>query len=295
MTMTMTMTPGPRRRHRWRTRAAAAVLAAVLAGCVNLAAVGDYADAAGAVLSDKAAARRWRDSAKHLRAVSLPGDVCRITEIPNRPPQAEFDAAYDDIANVHAMLGAYFHAIGELASDRLPLPAATLSSSLAAIQRSGVSIEPGDEAAINTLGALLSHSLDAWRQQRLRALMARAEPDVDHAIALLQRLAALYADELQGERIQALAFVKCSIASGDLSDPYSGRRELKRIDAAYAAEAATLAKYAAALARVRTDHATIRHALVADRAAFSAALQRLLASRDELDAARLALSQLQGE
>ena len=125
--------------------------------------------------------------------------------------------------------------------------------------------------------------------------MARAEPDVDHAIALLQRLAALYADELQGERVQALAFVKCSIASGDLSDPYSGRRELRRVDAAYGTEAAALRKYAAALARVRADHATIGQALAWDRAAFAAALQRLLASRDELDAARIALGQLQGD
>ena len=167
----------------------------LLAGCANLQAVSATTASAGAVVADTSAAARWQQSEPRLRALGLPGDsdqVCALGRS-GRAPQAEFDAAFTEIAAVHRLLGDYFQALGLLASDRLPLPSAALA---------GVPVSSAEEAARKSLATLLGRALDGYRQRELRHLIELAHADVDTSLVLLQRLAALYVDEIDGERRQ---------------------------------------------------------------------------------------------
>lgn len=280
-----------------RRLVAALGLAAVglLSGCVNLQAVSVYTASAGAVVADTAAAARWQHSEPHLRALGLPGDsdqVCTLGRS-GRAPQADFDAAFAEISAVHRLLGAYFQALGALASDKLPLPGAALAGSLSAVKAAGVPVSSAEEAALKSLGALLNRALDGYRQRELRRLIEQAHGDVDTSLVLLQRLAALYVDEIDGERRQAALYWRCQLSpNGEVLDKYWGRREFKRVADAYAVDLATLKTYAQALAQVRRDHAALRDTLALDGDALKQALAALAATRKDLDTARLALDKL---
>jgi hypothetical protein len=267
----------------------------LLAGCVNLQAVSAYTTSAGAVVADTSAAARWQQSELRLRALGLPGDsdqVCALGRS-GRAPQAEFDAALVEIAAVHRLLGDYFQALGLLASDKLPLPSTALAGSLSAVKAAGVPVSPADEAALKSLATLLGRALDGYRQRELRRLIELSHPDVDTSLVLLQRLAALYLDEIDGERRQAALYWRCQLsANGEVVDKYWGRREFKRVANAYAAELATLTTYGQALAQVRRDHAALRETLALDGDALKQALAGLMATRTDLDAARTALAKL---
>jgi hypothetical protein len=272
-------------------------LAAVglLTGCVNLQAVSAYTASAGAVVADTSAAARWQQSEPRLRALGLPGDsdqVCTLGRS-GRAPQAEFDAAFAEVAAVHRLLGDYFLALGLLASDKLPLPSTALAGSLSAVKAAGLPVSSADEAALKGLATLMGRALDGYRQRELRRLIALAHDDVDTSLLLLERLAALYIDEIDGERRQAALYWRCQLSpNGEVIDKYWGRREFKRVADAYAVDLATLKVYAQALAQVRRDHAALRETLALDGAALKQSLAALLATRKELDTARLALDKL---
>lgn len=267
----------------------------LLAGCVNLQAVSAYTTSAGAVVADTSAAARWQQSEPRLRALGLPGDsdqVCALGRS-GRAPQAEFDAALVEIAAVHRLLGDYFQALGLLASDQLPLPSTALAGSLSAVKAAGVPVSSAEEAALKSLATLLGRALDGYRQRELRRLIELSHRDVDTSLVLLQRLAALYLDEIDGERRQAALYWRCQLsANGEVVDKYWGRREFKRVADAYAAELATLKTYGQALAQVRRDHAALRETLALDGDALKQALAQLAATRKDLDAARTALAKL---
>jgi hypothetical protein len=266
-----------------------------LSGCVQLQAVTDYAASAGDVLADKAPVTRWHDSETRLLALRLEGDQCSIGRS-GRPPQATFDAAFTQAVGVHDTLGQYFHALGELASDRQPpSPAQTLNGSLAQIKHAGVAVDAADENALRSLANLLSRSMDGYRHEKIRLLMQTSHEDVDRLIHLLQRLGTLYRDEVNGERIQAVQFLRCSVASGDISDKFWGRREIQRMQRAYQTELTSLDRYLAALAQVGRDHEAMRQALSLNGAQLTQALQGISTTgRQELEAARAALQTLQG-
>jgi hypothetical protein len=265
--------------------------AAGLAGCVNLGAVTDYSASAGAVLADAAPAARWRDSEKRLMAHRLEGDRCEIGRS-GRRPQADFDAAFDEAAAVHAALGQYFKALGELASDKLPLPSQALAPRLDAMKKAGIPVEDADVQALQSIAALLSRALDGYRHTRIKALMQGSHADVARLIGLLRRLAQAYDQEVQGERIQAVNFLQCSIAVNDVTDKFWGRREMKRLAGAYDAEHAALQQYAAALDQIRRDHDAIRAALELDGKRLAQTLKAIADTRKELDAAHRALARL---
>jgi len=263
-----------------------------LAACVNLQAISDYSASAGAVLADTKPAARWRDSERHLVAWGRPGDACPVGR-PGRQPQADFDAAFEQAAQVHAVLGAYFKALGELASDKLPLPSAATTTSLAAIKKAGVAVSDADAAAVSALSQLLSRALDGYRQARLRDLMNQTKADVDLSIGLLSRLASVYAAEVQGEGVQAALFFRCSMGpTGDISDKFWGRREAQRVAEQYKAELDSLQHYQKALDKVRQDHAAIRQALSLDKAQLASTLKAIADTAKELDAARVALGKI---
>jgi len=267
----------------------------LLTGCVNLQAVSTYTAAAGAVVADTSAAARWQQSEPRLRALGLPGDSDQVCSLgrSNRAPQAEFDAAFAEIVSVHRLLGSYFQALGLLASDKLPLPATALAGSLSAVKAAGVPVSSAEEAALKSLATLLGRSLDGYRQREVRRLIEQAHGDVDTSLLLLQRLAALYVDEIDGERRLAALYWRCQLsANGEVLDKYWGRREFKRVADGYAVDLATLQTYTQALARVRRDHAGLRETLALDGNALKQALSALSATRTELDAARLALDKL---
>ena len=267
----------------------------LLAGCVNLQAVSAYTTSAGAVVADTSAAARWQQSEPRLRALGLPGDsdqVCALGRS-GRAPQAEFDAALAEITAVHRLLGDYFQALGQLASNQLPLPGAALAGSLSAVKAAGLPVTLAEEAALKSLGTLLNRALDGYRQREVRRLIVLAHDDVDTSLVLLERLAALYVDEIEGERIQARFYWRCQLSpSGEVLDKYWGRREFKRVADGYAVDLATLKSYAQALAQVRRDHAALRDMLALDGDALKQALAALAATRKDLDAARLALDKL---
>lgn len=267
----------------------------LLGGCVNLQAVSAYTTSAGAVVADTSAAARWQQSEPRLRALGLPGDseqVCMLGRS-NRAPQAEFDAAFAEISAVHRLLGDYFQALGQLASNQLPLPSAALAGSLSAVKAAGLPVTSTEEAALKSLGTLLNRALDAYRQREVRRLIVLAHDDVDISLVLLERLAALYVDEIDGERRQAALYWRCQLSpNGEVVDKYWGRREFKRVADAYAADLARLKTYAQALAQVRRDHAALRDTLALDGDALKQALAALAATRTDLDAARLALDKL---
>ena len=266
-----------------------------LTGCVNLQAVSAYTASAGAVVADTSAAARWQQSELRLRALGLPGDsdqVCMLGRS-NRAPQAEFDAAFAEIAAVHRLLGGYFQALGLLASDKLPLPGTALAGSLSAVKAAGVPVSSAEEAALKSLATLVGRALDGYRQRELRRLIELAHGDVDTSLVLLERLAALYVDEIDGERRQAALYWRCQLSpNGEVLDKYWGRREFKRVADGYAVDLANLKTYALALARVRRDHAALRETLALDGDALKQALAALAATRNELDAAREALHRL---
>lgn len=265
--------------------------ACLLAGCVNLQAISDYSASARAVLADTTAAARWRDSEKRLVAWGRPGDACPVGRT-GRLPQADFDAAFEQAAQVHGVLGRYFKALGELASDKLPLPTAATDTTLSAIKKAGVPVSAEHQAAVSALSQLLSRSLDGYRQAQLRDLMNRTQADVDLSIQLLTRLAGVYADEVHGEGVQAANFYKCSMATGDISDKFWGRREAQRVAAQYQAELDGLRRYQQALDKVRQDHARIQQALSLDKAQWLPTLKAIADTAKELDAARAALAAL---
>lgn len=267
----------------------------LLSGCVNLQAVSAYTASAGAVVADTSAAARWQQSEPRLRALGLPGDsdqVCMLGRS-NRAPQAEFDAAFAEIAAVHRLLGDYFQALGLLASDKLPLPGTALAGSLSAVKAAGLPVSSAEEAALKSLATLLGRALDGYRQRELRRLIELAHADVDTSLLLLQRLAALYVDEIDGERRQAALYWRCQLSpNGEVLDKYWGRREFNRVADGYSVDLATLKTYTQALAQVRRDHAVLRETLALDGDALKQALTALAATRNDLDAARLALDQL---
>ena len=120
-----------------------------------------------------------------------------------------------------------------------------------------------------------------------------AHADVDTSLVLLERLAALYFDEIDGERRQAALYGRCQLSPhGEVVDKYWGRREFKRVADGYAVELATLKTYGQALAQVRRDHAALRETLALDGKALKQALAVLAATRKDLDAARSALAKL---
>ena len=269
--------------------------AGLLTGCVNLQAVSAYTASAGAVVADTRPAARWQQSEPHLLALQLPGDqsdVCTLGRS-GRQPQAEFDAAFKEIAAVHALLGAYFQALGALAGNQVPMPTAALAGSLSAVKSAGVPVSAADEAALKSLATLLDRALDAYRQREVWRLVVQTHDDVDRSLALLERLAAIYTDEVQGEQAQARLYWRCQLSpNGEVVDKYWGRRELKRVMDGYDADRAALDTYARALARVRRDHAELRYKLALDGDALKLALDELQATRKELDAARSALARL---
>lgn len=273
-----------------RLCAAALAAAVALCGCVNLEGIRTYSVSAAGVVGAKDAAARWRDSERRLLAAKLDGDVCPIART-GRRPQAEFDAAFDEVSALHDLMGAYFKALGELASDQVPDVAKTAQRSLAAI-KAVVPVDPAEEAAATSLSALLNRALDAYRQQHLRELMTRTHGDVTRVLGLMQKLADVYAGEIHGEGLRAVAFVQCSIGQGDLSDKYLGRRELARVRAHYEAEEAAIAAYRQSLQKVAADHAAILQALSLDKAGLQRSLKAIAATAKELDAARAAISAL---
>jgi hypothetical protein len=154
-------------------------------------------------------------------------------------------------------------------------------------------VDKADEAALRSLGTLLGRALDAFRQRELRRLIDLAYDDVDRSLALLQRLAAVYADEIDGERRQAALFWRCQLSpNGEVLDKFWGRREARRVADGYAADGATLDRYTKALAKLRRDHGTLREALAFDRERLQQTVDALADTRTELDAARAALARL---
>lgn len=267
----------------------------LLGGCVNLQAVSAYTASAGAVVADTSAAARWQQSEPRLLALRLPGDsdqVCALGRS-GRAPQAEFDAAFNEVQAVHQLLGAYFEALGRLAADQLPLPNTALAGSLSAVKAAGVPVSAAEEAALKSLGTLLGRALDGYRQRELRRLIDQSHGDVDTSLQLLERLAAIYFDEVDGERRQAALYWRCQLSpNGEVVDKYWGRREFKRVADGYAVELATLTTYAQALAQVRSDHAALRETLALGGDALKRSLAALSATRKDLDAARVALAKL---
>lgn len=267
----------------------------LLGGCVNLQAVSAYTASAGAVVADTSAAARWQQSEPRLRALGQPGDsdqVCTLGRS-GRAPQAEFDAAFAEIKTVHQVLGDYFQALGLLASDKLPMPGTALAGSLSAVKAAGVPVSSAEEAALKSLGTLLGRALDAYRQREVRRLVELAHGDVDTSLQLLERLAGIYRDEVDGERRQATLYWRCQLSpNGEVLDKYWGRREFKRVADGYAVELATLDRYGQALAQVRREHAALRETLALDGDALKRSLAALTATRKDLDAARIALDKL---
>ncbi|EIM31424.1 hypothetical protein LepocDRAFT_00001520 [Leptothrix ochracea L12] len=269
------------------------VLLPPLTGCVNLQAISDYSASAGAVLGNKAPLVRWHESETRLLAQRLEGDQCSIGRS-GRPAQADYDAAFTQAAVVHDTLSQYFGALGELASNHSPKPAQTLDSSLDNVKHLGVNISPAEEAALHSVGALLGRALEGYRQEKIRDLMEQTHADVDRLIVLLQKLGALYRDEVNGERIQAVQFLRCSMApGGELSDKFWGRREILRVQRSYQSELSSLDTYAASLVKIRQDHEVIRQALAMDDPRrLKDTLHALAETRKELDAASSALHAL---
>lgn len=276
---------------RTATRTLALTAACMLSACMNLKDMSTYSDAAADVVGSKAAAARWRDSEKVLVSTRLDGDTCSIGRT-GRKPQAEFDAAYAEIANLHDALQAYFVALSDLASDEVPVVANKAKGSLSAIKDTGVQIDAKDEAAVTSLFSVLNRSLDAYRQRKLRGLMDETHGDVSRVLALLSRLAYVYIAEINGERIQAVNFVRCSIGQADLTDKFLGRRELDRTRRKYEQDLAVLAQYREALQKISQDHEAIREALAYDKDALKRSLKATAATIKELNKAAQALSNL---
>lgn len=282
--------PSPLSR-RTATRTLALTAACLLSACVNLKDVSTYSDAAANVVGAKTAAARWRDSEKVLVSTRLEGDTCPIGRT-GRKPQAEFDAAYAEIANLHDALQAYFVALGDLASDEVPAVANQARGSLSAIKDTGVQIDAKDEAAVTSLFSVLNRALDAYRQRKLRNLMDETHGDVSQVLTLLSRLADVYIAEVNGERVQAVNFVRCSIGQTDLTDKFLGRRELDRTRRKYEQDIAVLTQYKAALQKISQDHDAIRKALAYDKDALKRSLKVTAATAKELNKAAQALSNL---
>lgn len=281
----------PRRILRLASIATALGLLNCLSGCVNLQAISDYTASAGAVVSDQAPLMRWHSSEAQLLAQRLEGDQCSIGRN-GRPPQAEWDAAFQQAASVHTTLGHYFVALGDLAADQAPRPGQAVEASLNHVKHLGVNVSPADEAALHNLSTLLGRAMEGYRQEKIRLLMEQTHADVDRLIVLLQKLSGLYRDEVNGERVQAMQFLRCSMVRDDLSK-FWGRREIARTQRSYEAELASLDLYTASLARIRQDHETIRQALALDDPNnLKTTLRALGGTRKDLEAARTALRTL---
>jgi hypothetical protein len=264
----------------------------LLSGCVDLRAVGTYSGTAGQVVSDRSALNRWYQSEQLLRARRLEGDKCPIGRS-GRPPQAEFDAAFAQAGTVHEVLGRYYLTLAELATGQPPTPSQALEGSLSAIHRVGVPVTPEDEAALRATTTLLSRSLDGLRHLKVRATLESTYDAVDRLLQLLQRLATVYRDEVNGERIQATQFVRCAIATGDLADGYLGRRELQQVQLDYQRELAALDRYRQNLDRVRANHARIHQAIGGhDTTQLLETFRTLNDTRHELESAQSALHAL---
>ncbi|MBL0729668.1 hypothetical protein [Piscinibacter sp. HJYY11] len=275
-----------------RVQSATALLVALLlAACVNLHDVSTYSSSAADVVGNKSAAVRWRDSEKILLRTRLEGDTCEIGRT-GRKPQAQFDAAYIEIAALHDALSTYFLALGELASGDVPAVSSKMNATLDAVKDYGLPVNARDEAATRSLFAVLNRSLDAYRHQNLRKLMDETHEDVTQVVTLLTRLADVYVGEINGERVQAVNFVRCSIGQADLTDKFLGRREIDRTRRKYEQDTAVLTQYKAALQKVAQDHEAIRKALAYDKSSLKRSLKATAATAKELNKAAQALSNL---
>ncbi|UXH77790.1 hypothetical protein [Roseateles amylovorans] len=265
----------------------------LLTACANLQAIETYAESAAELTSATEAAQRWRDSETHLGAWRLEGDVCPIGRT-GRLPQARFDQAFEQIAQVHQAMGRYFTTLAALAGDQVPPRSGPANrsaiGSLEALQASGVEVSERDERAVKALLSLVDSLETLYRERQLRAVMNGSQEDVAQVLALMDRLAQAYAQDLRGEGIQAVGFVRCEIGQSDLSDKYLGRRELQRVRQHYEAAQAALSRYQLALRQLAADHARIRDALNMDRDSMTRSLKAIARTARDLDRARDAIA-----
>lgn len=269
----------------------ALALALPLSACVNLQPISQYAQSAAELTGATDAARRWRDSEKHLLAHRLDGDVCPLGRS-NRLPQARFDEAFEQVARIHGTVSDYYATLAALAADDLPRTQATGAALLKTVEAGGITLTSQEAKAVSALHALVQRALDGYRQREVKRLVADSHEDVTVVLGLLKKLAGVYAEELRSERTQLVNFVRCEIGQGDLSDKYLGRREVQRVQAHYDAELVRLTTYQAALDTLVQDHTRLRDALDTDAKAMTRLISALARSVRDLDRARDALAAL---
>jgi hypothetical protein len=270
------------------------VVCLAVSGCVDLAPVRDYADAAGNLVSGREIVDRWKNSDVELQRRT---EALFDEPVPPRrdaATQKRAEAAANELYKVHDVLGEYFAAVAQLAADELPnvdKQAASLSGAITMLDRN---FGAPEQAAFQAVVALLSLPLDAYRQKQLGVLLTSQRDNIDRLLSILERSTAVIASDLKAEQ-QAVAD-PFSRLLGDVDNPalrfLVRERMLEEQRSGYGELFASIRKYQGALADVRSKHESIARALSSDRTQLKQTLMNLNRARVRLVAARNAIEML---
>jgi hypothetical protein len=270
------------------------VVCLAVSGCVDLAPVRDYADAAGNLVSGREIVDRWKNSDVELQRRT---EALFDKPVPPRRDEAtqkRAEAAANELYKVHDVLGEYFAAVAQLAADELPnvdKQTASLSDAITMLDRN---FGAPEQAAFQAVVGLLSLPLDAYRQKQLGLLLASQRDNIDRLLSILERSSAVIASDLKAEQ-QAVAD-PFSRLLGDVDNPalrfLVRERMLEEQRTGYRELFSSISRYQGALADVRSKHASIARALNSDRTQLKQTLMNLNRARVRLVAARNAIEML---
>jgi chromosome segregation ATPase len=270
------------------------VICLAVSGCVELAPIRDYADAASDLVSGKEIVNRWKNSDVELQR--------RTQALFDKPApgrrdadtQKRAEAAANELYKVHDVLGEYFAAVGQLAADELPSVDKQVASLSDAIKMLDRNFGAPEQAAFQAVASLLSLPLDAYRQKQLRVLLTSQRENIDKLLSILERSTAVIASDLKAEQ-QAVAD-PFSRLLGDVDNPalrfLVRERMLEEQRSGYGELFSSISRYQSALADVRSKHESIARALNSDRVQLKQTLVNLNRARARLVAARDAIEKL---
>ena len=254
----------------------------VLAGCVDLPAVRDYAAAASSLVSEKKLAQRFRDSNKRLEALKGPDD----TDSPALGGRSR-DDAYKDIAAIHDALGAYFAAASALAADGLVDLSAPTGQLTGAIKNVYPEFSDDDQRAFTSVVKLLQIPLDMYRRDRLRDMLIGSDEEIGRLLAVLEQLTRVYTRDLQLENDSITGWMKAKArGSGDAGIKFLVSQHIQEKTAPVREAREAIQTYQQALAQIQQRHRDLQKALVLGGPLLESTLKQLKATRLQLIDAR---------
>lgn len=262
----------------------------ILTGCADLTAVRDFGSLSASITSSTELSARWRDTQKRLSAMPQPGDL------PLNVPTGDRSKIHDDTETIVQVLTVYMESMGQLAADNLPAidtQVDGLAKSLSALP--GTPITPQRVEAVGILGKMLSLPLDAYRHQKVRKLIEKANTPLQNIVEGLVQLAQIYKSDLANEHKLVKDWIALQTAgTGTSQVDFLSRHYSADVDKKYDEVGKGIDAYINALELIASQHDHLVNGLATSET-IARTVQQLSAVRIQLidakDRIRAALAQ----